>query len=1412
MESKMSLKEEDFVIDGAIATAAIDSSGETMDIEGCDISSLPKDGLLNFEHKNSENGGSFVSIIGKCIKAKKIFTESDCENGRERMYWNDIKLPFIYGVFRLFKNHPNAEAAMAIMRDQAEHREPQILRFSIEGSTIERKGNTLVHTLARNVALTQKPCNKTAISGILSDPSNPKEKDELAEILKEDIEKFASQGKEMLSDVSWTYVPFSDTEDKIDLTPEINKIKKSLSSLAKAYTGVPGAQTGLDSLAVENVTFRNRVKKAILDYDKKKHGKFRDYAKIQLPEASDEFLDRFSSLADDLVIKGGALRKDEGTKTPKEIVEDIYDGRIKDAKVIDDLLSREDVGLEMVSSRPNSEYSVKVAKITNSPKVMNEIIGTKNFSQLASHLLVREDLPKETRDTLINSAVKFGELNNLVFNKVSIPETTQRLVISRGDEDDIYILSQAPNLHEDVIRHLSGLDNYRIDSNLVQSQDNLPDDIQEKFASESPTSYKMVSRKNLSENARRILFNKDNSLILEKMYQRPDLTPEEVRSGLSHPLVVVRSIAAKHPNISKQDREKIIDGSTSLGKDEHGAVLGLAKRKDLSDEEFKSLVNRSEYLDDALSSRPNLNPQHLHLLSQSKSLDTLDMVSNHPQTGEATLRGLLSNPHPGIVTIAKEKLAYHDPDSIHNESVNVKMGVSKLRKLRDIIQGQGRSEAHPKELPAGDWNKARLPNGNISADKLQQIIDLQPGVKYNISHGEWSGVQRHNDEHSKVFQLNLSTDTVNKLKAAGPGVYDTFRKMHEDAKNDQHPTGKGGLGWVRYTGNPKDGIFIDEVQSDLGQSFVKQAANQAKQKQQQEQGQQQEQIQFPEEHYQKIKDIVFQGKHPNEVLHEAFQEYLRTNKKAIGSDIHVWSPESKASISLSDEGGKIPGHMQITYGDIPKKMGMEPKTYGELFTQDNYDYEREKKATFGDIIRKSSIRSQKCVFIWCEDWAGNVLWGKRHDGKYSLPGGHVNESEDFHIAAVRELQEETNVVPDVMTEIGIAHGGKYNEVLIYIYKAIGRGDPTSQFDPDREFSDVFWVDCRSGIPIEIMRNLAHPRNVVLELLGYQQPDIFTKSQKDPEVSSIDPYHVPKYENHGIKDLHNHWQVTENEHHLDHPKNKYLLRTIGKSIAKMIGAANPEGHEGVRVDPNLPDPTTKAYYDEGYSYVSPQDAINISKTFSKSDENKLQHGHSIKALLHEVLHGASEKHRYEEGSSKALEEASTEILANHYTPQVMAHSAGVAVPKSPPMFSADKEGVFPTYSTAYMGWCSKLAQVVGCIEGLDKPGINEEEHAKKLTDAVVHYSYKLKKTPNREDFLIKSLLKKRLNLDPPSTEDKNHPYFKAYNSLANQLFGLNSLPVGGKMAGGMFHRSKTLTRRKIHIILDNARKAYNKEWV
>lgn len=86
----------------------------------------------------------------------------------------------------------------------------------------------------------------------------------------------------------------------------------------------------------------------------------------------------------------------------------------------------------------------------------------------------------------------------------------------------------------------------------------------------------------------------------------------------------------------------------------------------------------------------------------------------------------------------------------------------------------------------------------VDPDKIQAAIDAAPRIRYNVSHTTWDDAQRHNDQHSKVFQLSLSNDHINKLKAAG--VYDTFQKMHETATMSSHPVHKEhGLGWVRYT-------------------------------------------------------------------------------------------------------------------------------------------------------------------------------------------------------------------------------------------------------------------------------------------------------------------------------------------------------------------------------------------------------------------------------------------------------------------------------------------------------------------------------------------------------------------------------------------------------------------------------------
>ena len=61
------------IIDGVFASEAIDSSGEILDIKGCDISDLENGyGVLNWEHNGSENKKEDANnIIGKIVFCKK---------------------------------------------------------------------------------------------------------------------------------------------------------------------------------------------------------------------------------------------------------------------------------------------------------------------------------------------------------------------------------------------------------------------------------------------------------------------------------------------------------------------------------------------------------------------------------------------------------------------------------------------------------------------------------------------------------------------------------------------------------------------------------------------------------------------------------------------------------------------------------------------------------------------------------------------------------------------------------------------------------------------------------------------------------------------------------------------------------------------------------------------------------------------------------------------------------------------------------------------------------------------------------------------------------------------------------------------------------------------------------------------
>lgn len=155
-------------INGIAASQHLDSSGEILMIDGLDISSLEAGhGTFNWEHKNDNSS----QTVGKVLKAKKIFSEEDCEDETQLHFWGICKTPFLYVMGELFDGvgHEQAKEAAAMLRYDAQKRTENsdyknVISFSIEGGKIEKRGNEITRSIARKVTLTISACNKMAIA------------------------------------------------------------------------------------------------------------------------------------------------------------------------------------------------------------------------------------------------------------------------------------------------------------------------------------------------------------------------------------------------------------------------------------------------------------------------------------------------------------------------------------------------------------------------------------------------------------------------------------------------------------------------------------------------------------------------------------------------------------------------------------------------------------------------------------------------------------------------------------------------------------------------------------------------------------------------------------------------------------------------------------------------------------------------------------------------------------------------------------------------------------------------------------------------------------------------------------------------------------------------------------------------
>jgi len=166
------------ILDGIAASEHLDSSGETLSIEGMDISSLGgPDSILNWEHGSKDKPSQ---VVGKVTFARKIFKKEDCKTRREKYFWNKSKKPFVYVKAELFDGlgHSGAQDVAAMLKYKNKDKGEDsrlVVGFSIEGGKMDKKGMAVTKSIARDIAITVKPCNKVCDAEILENTKDDKD-------------------------------------------------------------------------------------------------------------------------------------------------------------------------------------------------------------------------------------------------------------------------------------------------------------------------------------------------------------------------------------------------------------------------------------------------------------------------------------------------------------------------------------------------------------------------------------------------------------------------------------------------------------------------------------------------------------------------------------------------------------------------------------------------------------------------------------------------------------------------------------------------------------------------------------------------------------------------------------------------------------------------------------------------------------------------------------------------------------------------------------------------------------------------------------------------------------------------------------------------------------------------------------
>ena len=171
----------------------------------------------------------------------------------------------------------------------------------------------------------------------------------------------------------------------------------------------------------------------------------------------------------------------------------------------------------------------------------------------------------------------------------------------------------------------------------------------------------------------------------------------------------------------------------------------------------------------------------------------------------------------------------------------------------------------------------------------------------------------------------------------------------------------------------------------------------------------------------------------------------------------------------------------------------------------------------------------------------------------------------------------------------------------------------------------------------------------------------------------------------------------------------------------------------------------------------------------------EHMSHVGTLIHEMFHAATHRESpYHTPASMALEEGTTEILAQHYTPYIFRHFNAPAAGEEhlKPLFTFDAQTgkIKTTRTTVYADEIANFANFIGKAEGLapnealKNPNLSQEERqrieaedSQRITNAIVNHALKSKQYGNNRIEYMGRLLGSRTGetIDEPERVAEAH---------------------------------------------------------